>query len=482
MTSGLTLRDLLVIEADSRLWQQLCPVSGVPYWQLIRTHLFRVIMSDKYYAQSIVASSGQAVPKARMLDTVARSVANNVCVGSPNAPVTVMATAVGMIRVDGGWMNRLADHFVQANPHATLLVEDQFQWNWRSPRVVSPILYHAPLQAAAVLRSQLSSRAPFRKMAGQVLAIAARGAADLIGYEFKKEILASLERRLASRASELPHLYSAYLAMLKRNGTRILLKEEACYGGGAAVMAAANRLGIITVEYQHGLISRGHDAYNFSPDVFDLPALRNCLPRYILTYGDWWNQQMSLPVERVTVGNPHRTYMLKGLVPDASRADIMLFLGDGLDTAASLEMAATLARVVEAIGLRLVFRPHPLERQLVCDMSAAGESMVEIDQVPDINASMAGVAGVIGETSTGLFEAVGLAKRVFVWDTSKSRFALGEHFFETFATAGELAAKMSQPASFPGSPTTELWAPNWQSNYANFLREHGVSDSNGSDR
>lgn len=472
-----TLSDLLVIEADPKLLGYVCPVSGVPYWQLIRTHLLRVIMSDKYYAQPIVPSSAVAAPKSLMLNTAVRSLVNNMRVGFPKAPVTVMATAVGMIQSDGRWMNRLADHFVQANPSATLLVEDQFQWNWRAPRVVSPIRYHMPLQATAVLRSRLAPRAEFREMARSLLAIAAKRAEDLLGYILDGERLSLLERRLAARASELPHLYAAYIGMLKRLGTKILLKEEACYGGGAAVMAAANHLDIVTAEYQHGLISRGHDAYNFSLDVLDLPALRHCLPRYVLTYGDWWNQQMCLPVERVTVGNPHRSYVLEGLEPEGSRRDVVLFLGDGLDTAASLKMAATLAKTISPVGLRLIFRPHPLERQQISKMAIA--ETIAIDQVPDISTSMAGVVAVIGETSTGLFEAAGLAKRVFVWDTPKSRFALGEHLFETFETAEELTAKLGQPSSRPSSAADELWAPNWRMNYARFLRDHGVSSGDG---
>lgn len=476
MTTG-TLSDLLAIEADPALWDYVCPVSGVPYWQLIRTHLFRVIMSDRYYAQPIAPSSAVAAPKSRMLTTAARSLANNMRVGFPKAPVTVMATAVGMIQVDGRWMNRLADHFVKANPDATLVIEDQFQWNWRAPRVVSPVRYNMPLQATAVLRSRLAPRAEFREMARSLLALAARRAEHILGYTLTRERLNWLEQRLAAKASELPHLYTAYLGIFRRLNTKILLKEEACYAGGAAVMAAANHLNIVTAEYQHGLISRGHDAYNFSPDVLDRPALRRCLPRYMLTYGDWWNQQMCLPAKRVTVGNPHRSYVLAGLELESSRSDVVIFLGDGLDTTASLEMAAALAKTISPAGLRLIFRPHPLERQQINKMAIA--ETIAIDHVPDINASMAGAAAVVGETSTGLFEAAGLAKRVFVWDTPKSRFALGEHIFESFATAEELAAKLAQSSSRPGSAADELWAPHWQINYARFLRDHGVSSGDG---
>ncbi len=471
MKAKFTLADLLAIEADPELWDPVCPVSGVPYWHLVRNHMLRMITSDEFYSAGMGAAP--PAPKTQMVKTALRSVASNLFAPPRRADVLVMATGVGVIKDGERWMNRLADHFVSADPNGTALVEDQFRWQWRSPRAVSPYLYHMPLQARCVLQARMGSRKAYRHAADHVVTAAMRRAAETVGFVLDEQRALALKNRLTSRASELPHFYRAYQALLKRLGTKIVLKEEASYGSSAALMAAANSLGVVTAEYQHGLLSSGHTAYNFATEIHALPALRRCLPRFLLTYGDWWNEQVSAPIACVTIGNPHRSHVLAKRHTSMARSDNVLFLGDGLDTGASLTMARAIAAALPP-SLRLVFRPHPIERDLLGQLARTNQAGVEVDDVADINASMFGTAAVVGEVSTGLFESVGLAGRTFVWDTPKARFSLGSHPFETFSSATEFATKLAQ--SEGSAITASLWASGWQHRYAAFLSEHGVAN------
>lgn len=480
MNGRLTLTDLLAVEADPQLWAPACPVSGVPYWHLIRGPMLRMIISDKFYDSAIVAASSSAAPRMRMLKTALRSLTHNLLAQPQKVPILVMATAMGVIRSDEGWINRLADHFVTADPAHTNMIEDQFQWQWRAPRAVPPTLFHVPLQASCVLSGRLLPRARYRRAAHLVISMARRRAAETVGFELDDERANALTSRLTARASELPHLFRAYTQLLKRLGTRILLKEEASYGGSSALMAAANALGITTAEYQHGLISDGHDAYNFAPEIQDLPALRKCLPQYLLTYGDWWNHQMSTPVMPIAVGNPHRSYALGRLPKARERSDVVLFLGDGLDTQASLAMAQEIDEAIRPANLRLIFRPHPIERARIAELGEQGVLEVEIDTIADINAAMSGTAAVVGETSTGLYEAIGLSARVLVWNTPKAEFTLGRHPFETFASAPDLAARLArEPSQQDNQSQSKIWAPDWQQRYTAFLAQHGAPNLDG---
>jgi hypothetical protein len=136
-------------------------------------------------------------------------------------------------------------------------------------------------------------------------------------------------------------------------------------------------------------------------------------------------------------------------------------------------MARSIAAALP-VGLRLVFRPHPIERDLLDELARSNQAGVEVDNVADINASMFGTAAVIGEVSTGLFESVGLAGRTFVWDTPKARFSLGSHPFETFSSAVEFATKLAQRRLAAPLASANLWASGWQQRYAAFLSEHGI--------
>lgn len=477
MTKVLTLDDLLGIEADPELWSAVCPVSGVPYWRLIRGYMMRSIASGEFYAQSIFSDAVRTVPKSRMVSTAIRSTAYNATRLGGGAEVLVMATGVGLMKVGNRWINRLADHFVMANPRATELIEDQFHWHWRAPRLVAPALYHMPIQARCVIQAKLAPIEAYREVAQEVIQMASRRARDRIGFTLSATLLGILVDRLASRASQLPHFYRAYLALLQKRQTKVLLKEEASYDNSAAIVAAANSLGIVTAEYQHGLISRGHDAYSFAPEIRDLPALRQSMPRFLLTYGEWWTRQTNSPAQPVTIGNPHRSYSIDKLVAVPGRNDIVLLLGDGLDTDASLDMARAIDAAIRPAKLRLVFRPHPLERDRLSQLERAGAVGVEVDSIPDINMSMFGTAAVIGETSTGLFEAIGLAGRTLVWDTPKARFSLGPHPFETFESPAELAGKLARaPEPDERQAATNVWASDWRARYKAFLAEHGITN------
>ena len=67
---------------------------------------------------------------------------------------------------------------------------------------------------------------------------------------------------------------------------------------------------------------------------------------------------------------------------------------------------------------KVVFRPHPLERSRVFALPAGVAQGFKSTDEPDIYPSLARAEVVVAEVSTGLFEAVGLTRRIFVWNTA----------------------------------------------------------------
>jgi hypothetical protein len=151
-----------------------------------------------------------------------------------------------------------------------------------------------------------------------------------------------------------------------------------------------------------------------------------------------------------------------------AKTDILI-LGDGVETALYLELVRSLVPLAKRLSLRLVFRPHPLERRFFA--AAPQEGGFVLDTNPDVYASFERASVVISEVSTGLFEAVGLAGRVLMWETAKARFSFPHHFFEAFAEPEELEQILSQPARAGLSDETvdRTWAPGWKSNYERFV-------------
>lgn len=284
---------------------------------------------------------------------------------------------------------------------------------------------------------------------------------------------------LARKTAGMPRQFAAYERLLRRIRPRLLMLIGACYGPAATLVTVARRLGIVSAEYQHGTVSAGHDGYNFGSAVLNDTAYREGLPDHFLSYGEWWHSQTNAPVRMTAIGNPHRDFCI-GRQPqrEQTRTDILI-LSDGIEFDMYLDLAVQIASQAHALGLRVVLRPHPLERVPVLAKYGTTHGGVVLDANPDLYTSLQHAHAVLSEVSTGLFEAAGLAERVFVWDTPKSKFCFPVSPFLPVASAGELleCLRDEHAGRLPPKHVCAIWAPRWRDNYSNFLRDCGVSQA-----
>ncbi|WP_420963291.1 hypothetical protein [Brucella sp. IR073] len=470
-----TFRDMILIEDDPALFAVTCERTGIPYWALIRNVVFRAMMSDFFYDAPIPPAGASRRVSAKAIVTLAKGTAHNIrSRASVPDGICIMASGMGLQIRNGRWFNRLCDHFALAAPAETLVIEEGFRWNWPFPRVFEQVAFHAPYQVAGELSGRVLARSSHRKKAAEIIAIAARRAKEQIGWSPPQSRIAQIEKTLARRAAAAPFMYSMYRQMLRATGAKLLLKEEGCYSRSAVTVAAARSLGIHVAEYQHGMISSGHDSYNFAPAAIANEALRRCLPDTLLCYGDWWAEQVNAPVEKISIGNPHREDVLTHISQPA-RKETFLVIGNGIETQRYMGLAVKLAEGLGGTGVKVVFRPHPFERASVAE-TAHLYPTVEIDTRADIYQSLADARFVISEVSTALFEAVGLADCIFVWDTPKSRSGLPNHPFIDVADAEDIIRRVcGNDVSGNKCDEDAIWAKNWRENYRSFLTRQGVA-------
>jgi hypothetical protein len=238
------------------------------------------------------------------------------------------------------------------------------------------------------------------------------------------------------------------------------------------LVGSARSLGIKTAEFQHGAISAGHDGYNFAPTLIDSSEYRQTLPDYFLSYGAWWVDQINAPLKKVIIGNPNRDKV--AAVEAVRERRVCLVLGDGFDFDLYANLVTSLQPLVRKAGVTVVFRPHPLERSQV--IKRADGLPFEIDMETDIHTSLRGAFAVVSEVSTGVFDAIGLADRQFVWDTPKTKFVYPAHPCVRFSTAEELAELLANSWAGRVSDATAsaIWAAGWRTNFIRFLTEIGV--------
>lgn len=483
----LRIGDILYVEDDPKIVSVCASEGNIPIWTQIRVAFLRLILSDMLYGNQVTGRSSASVPKARALTTMARAIVHNLVhtrLDSFAAPICIMGDGVANQWIDGRWVNRLTAPFSNAFPEKTLVIEDHFEWRWPFPRAHSRVLFHAPTQAVNTLLGKWQVKAHHRETATQIVDLAAARAREHLGWELSASRRASFVETLARKTAAMPTQYRNYRRMLERLQPRLLMVGAACYGPAAPMIGAARDLGIVTAEYQHGAISAGHDAYNFAPAVLASAAYRRTLPDFFLGYGKWWCEQINAPLTKMAVGNPQRGRHQLAQHSATRERNLLLIISDGIDFDVYLKLAKDICPAAQASGMSVIIRPHPLERSKVTPMAAELSSCgIGIDVAPDLYSTLARARMVVSEVSTVLFEAIGIADDIFVWDTPKARFTFPNHPFREFSNADELSTIIERGNASEinnifeqGASVDDIWQPHWKTNYAAFISQCGITE------
>jgi hypothetical protein len=471
----IALSDILLIEDTPEILDFRCPLSSILVWPNVRLLFLRTIMGDLLYSSSnsmdfpILGNSCKAVSSLTraFLHNGSMAIGRSMC-----ADILLKTEGVGDEWTGAAWFNRYADPFVTAAEARTTVLLDMFEWNWNEPRCAPQSYYHAPIQAVSALRGRQSSTAA-KFQATALVDLLERRALEILGWKLSAERRNYLYKTFAAKITGLPYQDSAYRKLLQRVKPKLLLGSSGCYGNHAPLWLAANEMGIVTAEYQHGAISQGHDAYNYSATIVASEAYRQYFPKYLLSYGDWWNEQVNVPVEKISIGYPSREEKLTQITQqDCSLQRNILLLGDGVEFELYLKLAQDIAAALDATDLRVVIRPHPLERTAVIARWGQNVGKVCIDTNANIYTAFSEAHTVISEVSTGLFEAVGLAKRVIIIGSKKSRFCFPESPFAISNSVQEIVSIVLGSETAPsGQSENRIWAPNWRENFREFFRE-----------
>lgn len=470
---GQSLSTLLQIENDNELIGLTCTATGLPAWPLIRVPVLRTIMSDWLFKSEPLSSLGSNLAFIdRAKKAVISSIHNFGYKSNPHRSILIQSTGLGNYYHDGLINDRLVSYFSAALPSRTVVYQDKPKDSFQDKYSFNPILHKSPRNIINKIYSKLVIKDNHRQVARRVVNLAAENASSRLGYEFASDRILDLTNSLAGHLAVLPYASDVYANWFSKQGFRLLLKEDACYGGGGiSIIHAARLCGMVVAEYQHGAISKGHDGYNVAEALATSHSFKAVLPDYLLTYGSWWSNQTNMPVQKIAIGNPHLTETLGSLGPVSQKRGQVLVLGDGIETNLYLNLAKDIVKIIKEQGLAVVFRPHPFEREKV--KSSILPDGVRLDSHADIYSSLKESSVVISELSTGLFEAVGLVDKVLLWETDKSRFAFPEIPFKSFSTLDELESILNDKDSFHKEsrtvPATELWQPNWKQNYLRFV-------------
>jgi hypothetical protein len=182
--------------------------------------------------------------------------------------------------------------------------------------------------------------------------------------------------------------------------------------GPSGLVAAAQDLGMATIELQHGLITRYHPAYHFA----GRPHVPHA-PDRLLMFGAFWETAADLPANvRTTVIGSEDIHRARAMPVERIDGRVVV-LSQGTVGRRLLDTAVSLARCAPSCDV--VFRPHP-QQALGDDIYGAAarlgvpENFRIAGDHEDLYALLASASVQVGVYSTSLVEGMVLGARTIV--------------------------------------------------------------------
>lgn len=209
-----------------------------------------------------------------------------------------------------------------------------------------------------------------------------------------------------------------YESLLRKVNPRLII--EVCHYDfhNMIITEVAKKLGITTVELQHGVVNNEHFAYNY-PIGEKIPQF----PDYFFVFSDYWKESLACPISMdkvIPVGYPYFDKCIskyKSTSTNASKDKVLVFLsqrGLGLE-----QLAVNVGTRMKNKGWRIIYKLHPREYN---NWKAKYPTLVDpnIDVVDTHERTLYEVFSignaVIGAFSTSIFEAIGFGLAAFVID------------------------------------------------------------------
>lgn len=264
--------------------------------------------------------------------------------------------------------------------------------------------------------------------------------------------------------------YRSYITKIfKKLKPQIIFVHTSTYSGFKAILLKiAKENGILTAEFQHGTISKNHIPYNYADIIFKSKRYKKYLPDYILTFGDYWNENIKIPSQKTTIGNPHFYKSIRKYEHVKERAGTVLIISQGTITNEFVQIAKYLSEKYP--NYKIIFKLHPGEVPFENRYKELYNYInIEIVKSGDIYEYIARSEYIIGCYSTAIFETLGFNKKLFILDNEMSQNEIPEGIGVRFKSIQELDLNKME---FDTTCNPEYYFDhNWKENFKNFINK-----------
>lgn len=334
------------LEQDLNLFEW--NIDGIPVWELVRYHIFHVILQAlNLHGQPNTLPDDSLQKK---ISLFLRSIKNYIfycpCL-IPKHSIIIIGRARRSLLEDGLYWDIYSDYLVDISENGIIL-EPYYLRKHLIPAKTKKIFYADLL----ILISYILERLIFQKKnllknkTSQLLKNEINNKfgididIDLLIYMYVKQFIVNK---------------SIYINLFK------IIKPKACIilvsYRKKGIVSAAKSLGIPTIELQHGLFTNYDMGYSF-------PGGNNIktFPDYFFTFGEYWKQGIQLPISEnqiYNIGYPHLDNR-KSLYANIKKTDTLIFISQGTIGKALSQFAVNLRQQAPK-NIQIIYKLHPGE-------------------------------------------------------------------------------------------------------------------------
>lgn len=404
---------IIEIEKDPKILDFKFSKSKISMYLIIRQSLLQLLIDKKFNL-----SSPQENTKFNVFDFFLFSI-HAIFYGlffAPKKDIYVFSSDVVYNDIDGKNINRLYEDFVNTFPNKTQLILKSSSYKI-IPKKTKKVYYDFPIKLISYLVSKLR---PINKED-------IKTANNLLSYisdknfELSEDNLKELKKTLLINSNLIDYKTMLYEFFLKYKKPKLIIVEDAHYiNGTLSLIKTAKKLGITVAEYQHGFIAPGHRAYNFHENI--QPLIKNYLPDYFLTFGQYWSNSVNLPAKKINIGNLNLSNFKISPYTNSKKNQILIISG-GTVYEKLIEFILNIKDKLMELGFQIVLRPHPLELLSSKNRYDILEKHNIVLDKHNLYESLSKSAIVVSmEVSTVLFEAIIFTKKIYLIDNEYSSF------------------------------------------------------------
>jgi len=468
----LTLKDSLVIENNPEILDFRFEFDGILMWPFIRFYLHGIPIFKEYRLVNPRGSKEKLSFTNKML-YLKNTIINNPYKKSLKTKYDILMFCSGITNVKRGnkYFNRVSEYFASTHKDITLLIEDSARRKYYTPRSFPNICYHDFIIVEAYVKSKFVR--PCKKDVATIKSLL-KFLEQHFSYKLEGSDLNTLGNTLLRISKTLDTYHYLYNKLFDKFDPKAIFLEDASYGSRSYILKWAKARNIITIEPQHGALSKNGIAYNYGNAILNSDIYKEHLPDYFLTYGEYWSELIKLPVKKIPIGTPNYSENIKKVpvTKNNSTKTKILIISQGTNPDMIKKIVLEISSIVDTSKYDISFRPHPRELSMLKGRYSelVAKDTIIIDTEKDVYLSLLNADVVAGDPSTVLFEAIGICKFVFVINCPATDLHIPKNIMKRFSDAEELINLIRTNNLNNEINRDYIWEPNWEVNYGNFMK------------